>query len=316
MSDSTTCSSLHTLYIPCSMDDGERKYNAYISLIMGCNIIIIILAPVAVVGNALILAAIWKKTFERTSFHILLSGLAFSDLCIGLVAQPLIGVICLLVILNPSLFVTRKALFKTIWSIGFLSGIYFSTATLLIITLMSVERWLLMTQRSLMTSHRRRLVLTVLLLIPIPIVYFSAVKSTKAKKGQEVDIGSAAFILVCYLITSVAYYKVFRIIRQHQQQVQENQSSQNFGQPAINLAKYKRSVVSILYILAIFSLSFLPMIVSLTVLFSKEVNAEIAAAYHLSFLLLCLSSSINPCLYLWRMNDVRNGVKQLFCTNG
>ena len=317
MSENTTCSSAsYKLYIPCIMDDSERKYNSYISLIMASNIIVIILSPVAVVGNALILTAIWKKTFERSSFHILLSGLAFSDLCTGLVAQPLLGVICLLVVLNPSLFITQTVLFQTIWAIGMLSCIYFGAFTLLIITLMSVERWLLMTRRSLMASCRRCIVLTVLLLIPIPFVYFSAVKSTKTKKGHEVNIGSAAFILVCYMITSVAYFKVFRIIRQHQQQVQGNQSTQNFEQPAINLAKYKRSVVSILYILALYSLSFLPMVVSLTVLYYNEVNAEIAAAYNWSLLLLFLSSSINPFLYLWRMNDVRNGVKQLFCTNG
>ena len=310
MSDSTTCSSLHTMYIPCSMDDGERKYNAYISLIMASNIILILLSPVAVVGNALILAAIWKKTFERTSFHILLSGLAFSDFCIGLVAQPLIGVISLLVILNPSLFVTQTALFKTIWGIRLLSCIYLSAVTLLIISLMSVERWLLMTQRSLMTSRRRCFMFTAVLLIPIPLVVCNAMYK------REGNIGSAALILVCYLITALAYFRVFRIIRQHQQQVQGNQSCQNFGQPAINLAKYKRSVVSILYILAIFSLSFLPMIVSLTVLFYKGVSGETAAAYYLSLLLLYLSYSINPFLYLWRMNDVRNGVKQLFCTNG
>ena len=314
MSDSTTCSFLHNLFIPCGLDDDERKYNSYISFIMASNIIIIILSPIAVVGNALILAAIWQKTFERSSFHILLSGLAFSDFCTGLVVQPLLGVICLLIILNPSLFITRTVLI--IWTIGFVCSTYLVAVTLLIITLMSVERWLLMTQRSLMTSRRRCFVFTVLLLIPIPLVYFSAMDSTKEKKGHEVNITVAALILICYVITSVAYFKVFRIIRQHQQQVHGNQSSQNFGQPAINLAKYKRSVVSILYIFAIFSLSFLPMIVTLTVLFYKGVKVETGAAYYVSVLLLCLSSSVNPCLYLWRMNDVRNGVKQLFCTNG
>lgn len=42
-------------------------------------------------GNALILAAFLKKTFPRTPFHILLSGLAFTDLCTGLIAQPFVA---------------------------------------------------------------------------------------------------------------------------------------------------------------------------------------------------------------------------------
>ncbi len=51
--------------------------------------VIAALAPIAVAGNTLILAAIWKKTFASTPFHILLSGLVFTDLCTGLIAQPL-----------------------------------------------------------------------------------------------------------------------------------------------------------------------------------------------------------------------------------
>ena len=46
------------------------------------------LSPVAKVGNAIILATIWRRTFPRTTFHILLSGIALSDLCTGLIAQP------------------------------------------------------------------------------------------------------------------------------------------------------------------------------------------------------------------------------------
>lgn len=60
----------------------------YYEVAFSTSIIIAVLAPVAVVGNALILAAIWKKTFVRTPFHILLSGLAITDLCTGLIAQP------------------------------------------------------------------------------------------------------------------------------------------------------------------------------------------------------------------------------------
>ena len=36
-------------------------------------------------------------------------------------------------------------------------------------------------------------------------------------------------------------------------------------------------------------------------------------ALSVSMVFLFLSSSLSPGLYFWRMNDVRNGVKQLFC---
>ena len=173
-----------------------------------------------------------------------------------------------------------------------------------------------MTRRSLVASRRGFLTLIMSFLIPIPFVVFSVLDFTKDRNVREGNITIAVLMSCCYLTTSVAYFKVFRIIRQHQIQVQGNQSTHNFGQLAINLAKYKKSVVSILYILALFSLCFLPMIVSLVVLAHLGITLETTAAYFVSLVLLFLSSSLNPGLYLWRMNDIHNGVKQLFCTNG
>ena len=49
-------------------------------------IVMAMLLPVAVVGNSIILATIWRRTFPRTTFHILLSRIALSDLCTGLIA--------------------------------------------------------------------------------------------------------------------------------------------------------------------------------------------------------------------------------------
>ena len=70
-------------------------------------------------------------------------------------------------------------------------------------------------------------------------------------------------MLFCFLATSFAYFKVYQIIRHHQNRVQEfHEASKNFGQPAIDLAKYKKSFVPILYILLRFSVCFLPFVVS------------------------------------------------------
>ena len=150
-----------------------------------------------------------------------------------------------------------------------------------------------------------------MLLTPIPVVVFKAVTMINGTSHHQVNITLAAGMLFCYLTTCVAYFKVFRIIRQHQQQVQGNQTSQNFDQPAINLAKYKKSVVTILYILALFSLCFLPVIVCALVRAQVGEGLETDMVFIVSLVLLFLSSSLNPVLYLCRMKDIRNGVKRL-----
>ena len=128
------------------------------------------------------------------------------------------------------------------------------------------------------------------------------------KNGRYFSVIAAVFVLTCFLITSIAYFNVFRIICQHQQ---GNQSSQNLAQPAINLSKFKKSVYSILYVIALFLFSFVPLAVSLVVYIHVGDTTAVLVAFNVSLVCLFLSSSLNPCLSILRMNDVRQGVKQL-----
>ena len=74
-------------------------------------VVIAISSPVAVVGNALILVAVWKKAFVRTPFHILLSGLMIADLCTGLVAQPFVVAVDLILLTQPKEICDNPELF-------------------------------------------------------------------------------------------------------------------------------------------------------------------------------------------------------------
>ena len=94
---------------PCFAEAADIKYRTHLFAILAISIVIIALSPVAVVGNALILAAIWNKTFERTWFHVLLSGLALSDLCVGLVVKPSTGTGLLLLVSRAGELDAQKA---------------------------------------------------------------------------------------------------------------------------------------------------------------------------------------------------------------
>ena len=309
MSNNTSSSPSKNVSVRCILDGDNKQFDSYVCEVHFATIIITAsLSPVAVMGNAMILAAVWRKTFQRTPFHILLGGLAFTDLCTGLIVQPSTAASFFISISNLKVANAQPVLVKTIAAISEASSVYFIILTLCIMSVMAVERWLHMSRRSLVTSRRGCITDTVALLVPIPAVVLRV-----EERKRHFLITTLAVMLFCFLTTFVAYFKVFGIIRRHQQQVHGNESTQNFGQPAINLAKYKKSVVSILYILALFSFCFLPTIVALAVRVNLGDTSKISAALHLSFVALILSSSLNPFLYLWRMNDIRREVKQLFC---
>ena len=122
-----------------------------------------------------------------------------------------------------------------------------------------------MSYRSLVTVRRAYIAVGVLLPLPIPL----AVCRTLYPFNIAVNVASAFLLLFCLVITSVAYFKVFRIIRTHQQQIHSSELAQNAAQPAIHMAKYRKSVFSILYIVAIFIICFSPMAI-----FSLGFNAS------------------------------------------
>ena len=290
-----------------SNSKGWPTDTTWVTFELATGAVIAVLSPVAVAGNALILAAIWKKTFARTPFHILVSGLAMTDLCTGLIAQPFYAGASFMYVANP-----RRQDNDILRTIGDSSAIYFFSITALLMTLMSIERWLHMSRRSLVSLRRGCFTVIILLLIPIPAVVCRILVNENNMYGKNTYIITMTLMLCCYLTTAFAYYKVYRIIRHHQQQVQANEASQNHGRQAIDLAKYKKSVASILYIVVLFSVCFIPFIVSSGVHIGVPSASEARLAIMMSKVLLFLSSSLKPGLYVWRMNDIRNGVKQLF----
>ena len=276
-------------------------------------VVIALLSVPAVAGNALILATIWRRTFLRTSFHSLLSGLAVTDLLTGLISQPLYASSHLINGQNAAVKLDNPEVVSVLGIIAGFSTYLFINITLATMTVMSIERWLHMSRRSSTTSHRRYYAAMVILLSPIPslVVYILTLRELSFRYTLcKITIAEFSF---CYLIISFAYFKVYQIIRRHQLQTQATVISQNFGQPAIDLAKYKKSVATMLYIFLLLSMCFLPFFVSsvLSLLITGEVKQS---SIDLSMVLVFLSSSLNPGLYLWRMRDIRRGLKQLLAS--
>ena len=281
------------------------------AITLSTSVVLAVLSPIAVVGNISIMAVIWRKRTLRTPSYILLSSLAFTDFCTGFITQPLF-VASRFICFEPSQKPNARQLSFLPYAIAVSAGCsnYFQALSLLLITLMSIERWFHMTRRSLLTVRRSCFIVAAMLVLLMPIAAFRLTNILKQIFDPVSITVSFVILLFCIIATSIAYFKVFKIIRHHQQQVTANESSENFGQPAINLAKYKKSVFTILYILALLFVSGLPLLVFVGLsLFSYR--SELDLIFQLALTLSYLSSSLSPLMYLWRMNDIRNGMKQL-----
>ena len=304
-------------YVNLSIDKIEKNqsFASFPLIAWSASIAVAILSPVAVVGNALVLAAIWRNPSLRTPSYILLAGLAFTDLGTGLIAQPFYVAMELICLKDPQpKTVTNTPTALIITAIANVSATYLIPMTTSVIAVMSIERWLHMTRRSFLTVRRACYTVAGLFFLPIPFVVFRVLSIlNNTIYTPEVDIASMSFLFICLVITSVAYFKVFQIIRSHQRQIQANYSSQAFAQPAINFTKYKKSVFTVFYILVIFYVSYCPIAIAfgLSLVFRGKYESVREPLFDVSMVFVFFSSSLNPILYLSRMSDIRNEVTSL-----
>ena len=262
-----------------------------------------VLAPLTVAANAFILAAIWKNPSLKTPCHVLLAGLAVTDFCTGLITQPSYAVLRFAVITTGD---GKKFCDAKLVADGF--GYFFSSLTVLVMTLMAVERWLHMSRRSLLTV--RRVVITfisftgLLFLLEVAGSIFVTFYGHKASKVLLIfGCSMGAF---CVLVTAFAYFKVFRIIRQHQIQVHAHGNT-------IEIRKYKKSIFTILYILAVFVIGYFPVFGLQLVLNALQYYkfSAFPIAADSCIVLIFFSSCVNPLLYYWRIKEIRDAVKSI-----
>ncbi|KAJ7353775.1 hypothetical protein OS493_032360 [Desmophyllum pertusum] len=275
------------------------NYTRYESITIFTCVAVALSSPVAVAGNALVLAAIWRNPCLRTPSYIFLGGLAFTDFCTGLLGQPFY------VLYRVAELVTDKTLYCIASAIAHSIVPYLIIITGLTITAMAVERWLLMSRRRL-TVRRVYIIQGVFLFIPVP--YMALRRLPGMKKYFDIPIVPImeGFIgICCFAISTLAYFKVFRIIRRHKQQVHANTYA-----ASINLEKYQKSVYTILWIMTLFLLSYSPYVFSTVFVELLNVSHETSTAVrHVSTTVMLLSSSLNPFLYIWRLREIRDEVK-------
>ena len=299
-----------------NFDKSNRSFTFYV-ISLSASILVAVLAPVAVVGNGLILAAIWRNPSLRTPSYILLAGLAFTDFGTGLITQPIYvaNEFMELHIITPD----ENLTLMIIMNLASVCATFFSNMTVIIMTVLAIERWLHMARSSFITVRRACFVVVFILILPIPLVAFRTLHNIKKTYQLEADLSSITVLVLCLIGTSVAYFKVFLIIRRHQQRIQANALPQNVAQPRINFEKYKKLVFTILYIVAVFYVGYLPVVATLWLRLISN-NRELQdLVLNVSFVFVILCSSLNPFLYVWRMKDIRNEVtlliKRMFCKN-
>ena len=218
----------------------------------------ILLSIVAFLGNVLIIAVIPKVSSLHPPSKLLLGCLAITDLRVGLVVQPLYVNVLLSAEHSKHCYYSLS-LFNT-------KSPFFCGVSLMTLTAISVDRLLALklgTRYRQVVSLRRVCVLTV-------IIWLS--NTAKAVIVLYIPLyGSGIFaieVILCIIASSSCYTKIYRILRHHQAQVQQHvhQGQQNGGETPVNIARYRKTVSSALWVQMTLLTCYLPFVVAMAIL--------------------------------------------------
>ena len=257
------------------------------------------------IGNLLVLVTIWRNPHLHSSSNTLLCGLALSDLCVGLVSEPLhIGFQA--VLFKNSGKITSCTLMK----VRNLISVFLTVVTVLTVTAMSVDRYLAiylhLRYEQLVTEKRTRNVILCVWLIsgvPLVIVVFDAMTSY---------LVVTLTIAICLVIISFAWIKNYQVVRNHQVQIQDQiaVATQSF-----NMARFRNSAINTLLLLIIVLLCYTPFLVS-KIFLTVNLKRWNFVFLEICYIFVLLNSSLNPFVYFWRQRDLRARARQLvtrFC---
>ena len=277
----------------------------------------------ATLGNVLILVALRNVSSIHPPTKFLFRCLAITDLCVGLLGQPLYVYVWYITnYLDIGNFIgVLVYVFEFIMSLLVVVSILTSAA-------ISVDRLL-----ALLLGLRYRHVVTLCRVrVLIACVWFIAVSNTSLYcvalilfhyKLVFASLWTVrGFIIFSIVVSTFSYTKIFFTLRHQQAHVQNHVQPEQSSRvrSVLNIARYKKTVYTVAWIQFAMLACYGPYIVMTFLRDFGNVgySTEVRIAREVSGCLIFLNSSLNPVLYCWRVKDfrqeVKNGIRKcLFC---
>ena len=260
------------------------------------------LSFMAILGNVLIIIALQKPSSLHPPSKLLLGCLASTDLCVGLIIQPIYAIHLMYSEDYKRCYYVQLILNAT--------GTFFCGVSVTTLTSISVDRLL-----ALMLGLRYRQVVTLrrawVLVVFIWLDNIAILATIFFNTNIYVKLVSIG-VMLCVIISTCCYSKIYLLLRQHQAQVQDHvhQGQLNGGGIGINVARYKKTLSSALWVQTVCLVCYVPFgLTAAVAVITGLVTPSLSLALCVTFLLVSLNSSLNPFLYCWKMKGVRQIVK-------
>ena len=259
------------------------------------------LSVTAFLTNLLIIVALQKPSSLHQPSKLLLGCLASTDLCVGLITQPLFVAFLMSSENSKRCYYVQLFLSTT--------SAIFCGVSVVTLTAISVDRLLAV---KLGLRYRQVVTLRRLWVLVVSFWFYHVSISAISFFNDFIFVTFTCIEgILCIITSTCCYLKIYLTLRQHQGQVEDQvHQGQPNGGIGINMARYKKTVSSALWVQTIFLVSYVPFGFAVAVLVIPGLLLpDLYLALDVTFSLILLNASLNPFLYCWKMREVRQAVK-------
>ena len=265
----------------------------------------IFLSITATLDNAVILVALHKETSLHHPTKLLFRCLAITDLSVGVIIHPITVFFhssSVTTIISGEYFYYLEGLHKSLSFVLCQVSILTSGA-------ISVDRLLALLSglryRQVVTLPRVRAVIACFWLIGISVggpLYLWDISIT-----FTVATVDTIFSLT---ISGFSYGTIFRKLRHQLQVLVVPQGQTNGKQAPLNIARYKKSVSSAIWVQLALITCYTPFfLVVMLMIYGRMPAGKFQIAFEMTATLSYFNSSLNPILYCWKIRSVRQAAK-------
>ena len=304
---STNLTSVNTTIYSCTFLGVTKQEYGYIrGLHEVMMLVTCVAAPPTALANALVLIAVYRNKCLQSPANILFCGLAFTDMAVGLIIDP-VYIVSLAAAIQHNVNKSCR-LREFCYRLSF----FFTCCSVIIVTCISVERWLILRLKAKFhkIATRRRFLW---LLVIIGVSSFVLDSSWSWLSGMVALLVLASGLVFCVLLIITVYCHIFLILKAYQARVT---SSSHANGPPVNRKKYRHTVLTSVYIVIALLLCLTPYICRNVVRSFIGYSRAVFILDHVSVLIVYLNSLINPVLYFWRTAEIRraalNTLRSLF----
>ncbi|XP_068735642.1 adenosine receptor A2b-like [Montipora capricornis] len=260
----------------------------------------LVFSLLATFGNTLAIQALRKTSFLPANMRKLFLSLALSDLAVGLFAHVMLAVVFNMAV-NSNLELLCPVTLTFCYVILYL----LVCASFLNITAIALDRLLAVSlhlrYQELVTAKRVTVAIVAIWLTSCTslCVFF-----TTLSLNIPLVLSSVGFLL-----TTVAYFRVYKVARYHRNRIHHQFQQQNLQ--AVVLLRERKSSLNVVYIYAVFVACYLPNFCCLILMSASNSRDSVLAASFVTRFFILLSSSLNPLIYCWRYPEVRVIMKSI-----